>query len=71
MKRLICRDCGAELRNTEIALNLKLRGRAVGNFFCTDCLSLYTGGTAEELNRMADYFTENNCELFQRDYVGH
>lgn len=69
MKRLLCRCCGTELGNTEIALNLKLRGRSVGTFFCMECLSRRTGNTVEELEQLADYFTENRCELFQRKYV--
>ena len=66
---MICRDCGEELSNREIAMNLKMRGRAIGIFFCMSCLAKHVSGTVEELEQMADYFTQNQCELFQRKYV--
>ena len=69
MKRILCRKCGENLGNREIALNLKLRGRAVGTFFCLHCLAKQTGGTENELARMADFFRANGCELFARRYV--
>lgn len=69
LRRLLCRDCGKELIDREIAMNLKLRGRAIGTFFCMGCLAERVSGTVEELEQMADYFTRNQCELFQRKYV--
>ena len=69
MRRLLCRDCRKELGNREIAMNLKLRGRSVGTFFCMQCLSSQTDSPAEELEQMADYFTQNHCELFGQKYV--
>lgn len=50
-------------------MNLKLRGRSVGMFYCMLCLSDRTDSTVEELEQMADYFTQNGCELFQTKYV--
>lgn len=69
MKRILCARCGASLGNTEIALNLKLRGRAVGTFYCLDCLAGILDSDRAALTRLADHFRENGCELFARQYV--
>ena len=69
MKLLICRGCGRRLGNPEIALNLKLRGRGIGGFFCENCLSEQTGSTVAELREIIRFFTENGCELFSVHYV--
>ncbi len=69
MKRILCRDCEASLNNTEIALNLKLRGRAVGTFFCLRCLAERMESAPEELQQLAWFFKDNGCELFSRQYV--
>ena len=69
MKRLYCHGCGRPLRNPEVALNLKLRGRGIGFFYCEGCLSERTGSPAADLREMVRYFTENGCELFSRPYV--
>ena len=69
MKRILCWCCEASLGNTEIALNLKLRGRAVGTFFCLRCLAERMESAPEELAQLARFFQENGCELFSRQYV--
>lgn len=69
MKRILCRCCEASLGNTEIALNLKLRGRAVDTFFCLECLAERMDSAPEELSQLACFFKENGCELFSRQYV--
>ena len=69
MKRILCARCGASLNNTEIALNLKLRGRALGTFYCLGCLAAGMEKTPEELKDLAAYFRDNGCELFSRQYV--
>lgn len=69
MKRILCESCKSSLSNTEIALNLKLRGRAVGSFFCLRCLAEKIDSPPQELMRLAEYFRENGCELFSRQYV--
>lgn len=68
-KRIRCGDCGGLLGDTETALNLKLRGRAVGVFYCLNCLAARTGAEAGELAEMAEFFRANGCELFARHYV--
>lgn len=69
MKRILCGDCGKTLGNTEIALNLRLRGRAIGTFFCLSCLAERLDCGEETLERAARHYRENGCELFARVYV--
>lgn len=69
MKRILCVDCGRSLGNTEIALNLKLRGRSTGTFGCMACLARRLDCDEEKLRGMAEYYRENGCELFTRVYV--
>ena len=69
MKRLRCHTCGQSLKNPEVALNLKLRGRGIGFFYCEGCLAAQTGSTPADLQELVRYFTENGCELFSRHYV--
>ena len=69
MKHLYCRGCGQSLRNPEVALNLKLRGKGIGCFYCESCLSERTGSSPADLRDLVRYFTENGCELFSRHYV--
>ena len=69
MKRILCVDCGKALGNTDVALNLKLRGRAVGTFFCRTCFAHRLDCSEEKLSQMAEFYRENGCELFQRIYV--
>ena len=69
MKRLPCNECGRSRRNQEIALNLKIRGRSIGVFYCEDCLSERMDSTVGELRELARFFSEHGCELFSRQYV--
>ncbi|MBR2601224.1 MAG: hypothetical protein IKE08_00880 [Clostridia bacterium] len=50
-------------------MNLKIRGRSIGVFYCEDCLSERTDSTAGELRELVRFFTEHGCELFSRQYV--
>lgn len=69
MKRILCVDCGRSLGDTEVALNLKLRGRATGRLSCLACLAQKLDCDEEKLRSMAEYYRENGCELFARVYV--
>ena len=70
MKHISCADCGESLGNAEIALNLKLRGRSTGRFSCLACLARRLDCGEEKLRSMAEYYRDNGCELFARDYLG-
>lgn len=69
MKRMACFACRRALNNTEIALNLKLQGRAASRFFCLSDLARRTGSTEGSLMAMAEFFRDSGCELFSREYV--
>lgn len=69
MRRIRCEGCQSLLGNTEIALNLKLRGRAVSRFCCLSCLAERLDCTRETLKEMAAFYKDNGCELFAREYV--
>lgn len=69
MKHILCVDCGRALGDTGIALNLKLRGRATGRFFCLACLAQKLDCDEENLRSMAEYYRANGCELFAQTYV--
>jgi len=69
MRRICCEGCQGPLGNLEIALNLKLRGRAVSRFCCLSCLAERLGCTRETLREMAAFYKGNGCELFAREYV--
>lgn len=69
MKRLLCAACCRCLDNMEVALNLKLRGRAVSRFFCLSDLSVHFACTEKDLLEMVSFFRENGCELFLQQYV--
>lgn len=69
MKRILCGACRRALDNDEVALNLKVGGRAASRFFCLPCLASRTGADEAELRKMTAFFKENGCELFERRYV--
>ena len=69
MKRVFCCSCGAIMGNTEIALTLKICGRAASHFFCRKCLALRCDISVEQLDDMAEFYRSNGCELFSREYV--
>ena len=69
MKRLDCRRCARRLTNLEIALNLKLSGRAASTFYCLSCLADRYDVSEEQLMAWAKFFKENGCELFSRQYA--
>ena len=55
--------------NTDIALTLKLCGRASSRFFCRPCLALRSDCSVEKLTELAEFYRSNGCELFSREYV--
>ncbi len=59
---VICRKKG--LDKDTIAINKKLLGTNVANFYCMDCLAEYLGCTVEELLDKIEEFKEEGCTLF-------
>jgi len=69
MRRICCEDCQSSLGNMEIALNLKLRGRAASRFCCLPCLAKRLDCTRAALEETAAFYSSHGCELFAREYV--
>lgn len=53
-----------ELGKDTIAINKKLLGTNITNFYCMDCLAEYLGCTVEELLDKIEEFKEEGCTLF-------
>lgn len=69
MKVIRCQDCSQKLCNDEIALNLKIFGKYIGNFHCSSCLSVTLGCDIEKLKEMMFYYKNSGCFLFQTAYT--
>ena len=60
-----CVSCFKEkLDKDTIALNKKLLGKEVENFYCLPCLAEYLNTTVEELLDKIEEFKEEGCKLF-------
>lgn len=60
-----CISCFKQnLDKDTIALNKKLLGKNIKEFYCIDCLANYLGCTAEDLIEKIEEFKEEGCELF-------
>lgn len=60
-----CISCFKQnLDKDTIALNKKLLGKNIKEFYCLDCLANYLGCTAEDLIEKIEEFKEEGCELF-------
>lgn len=63
--RYICLSCSKEINDKDtIALNRKMLGRGILNFFCIECLANYLGTNAEYLFDKIEEFKEQGCTLF-------
>lgn len=61
-----CVSCFKEkLDKDTIALNKKLLGKKVDNFYCLPCLAVYLDTTVEELMDKIEEFKEEGCTLFK------
>lgn len=60
-----CHACGVPLDSDAIALNLRLRGRAVGHLDCIPCLADRLDSPERLLYEWIDYFKRTRCILFQ------
>jgi hypothetical protein len=67
---MICRECDQEIKNGAIsakdviALNRKLLGRRITQFFCAGCLAEYLDIPAEDLPDIVERFRAQGCTLF-------
>ena len=61
-----CVSCFKEkLDKDTIALNKKLLGKEVENFYCLPCLAEHLNTTVEELLDKIEEFKEEGCTLFK------
>ena len=60
----ICDSCGAKLSKDEIALNKKLMGLDVEEFYCLSCFADILGTTEQDLKEKIEDFKEEGCTLF-------
>lgn len=66
MKAVFCPECGTRTSTDEVALNLKLFGMQIGNFYCIDCLSRRLKVAPEQLMQLIVRFKEKGCTYFTR-----
>lgn len=60
-----CVACFKEkLDKNTIALNIKLLGKNIENYYCLDCLADYLGVTKDELLEKIEEFKNEGCKLF-------
>lgn len=60
-----CFVCDVEIIDKNVvALNKKLLGKDIKNFYCIDCLAEFFGITKEELFAKIEEFKEQGCKMF-------
>lgn len=60
-----CISCHIDIIDKDtIALNKKLLGKDIENFYCFDCLANYLDTTVEDLLEKIEEFKEEGCILF-------
>ncbi len=60
-----CFSCGKkQLSKDEVALNKKMIGREIKQFYCLKCFAEYFDVTTEELLIKIQEFKEQGCALF-------
>lgn len=63
--RVECISCGKKpLSKDEVAINQKLLGKDVQNFFCLNCLADYLQVEPQDILDKIEEFKEEGCELF-------
>lgn len=64
-KSINCVSCFKEkLDKDTIALNKKLLGKGIENFYCLSCLAEFLNTTVEELLDKIEEFKDEGCTLF-------
>lgn len=60
-----CMDCGKKVyKQNEIAMNLKMFGRAINQFKCKKCLMKEFNWTKEDWDNQVKRFKDQDCHLF-------
>lgn len=66
-KKKTCKMCGKALEHNELAINEKLLGRGLVQFYCLDCLADYLDSTREDLEIMTRQFIKEGCLRFRKN----
>ena len=65
MKIVKCKSCSDKIeKNDYTALNKKLLGRNIKEFFCLKCLADHLNCEEEDLKIKIEEFKEQGCNLF-------
>ncbi len=60
-----CSKCSAQLTSDEIALHMKIQGRASKSYLCLDCQARFCNTTREWLEHVIErYKAAGTCALF-------
>ena len=69
MKKKITRYChncpDKQLDKDTVALNLKLLGREIRDFYCLECMAESLDVTVQDLRDKIESYKEGDCELFK------
>ena len=65
-KNIRCSSCSKEnVDKDTIAINKKLLGRKIEDFYCLDCLATYLNVSVEDIKDKIEQFKEMGCDLFK------
>ncbi len=59
-----CKICGKDIVHDVKALNQKVCGRQINEFFCIDCLAKEFKTTKNYLLSFIEFYKEQGCTLF-------
>ncbi len=69
MKKIIiryCHNCPEKVLDKDtVALNLKLLGREITDFYCLECMAESLEVTVQDLRDKIASYKEGDCELFK------
>lgn len=61
-----CHNCPEKLLDKDtVALNLKLLGREITDFYCLECMAESLEVTVQDLLDKIESYKEGDCELFK------
>ncbi|WP_313132069.1 hypothetical protein [Anaerocolumna sp.] len=69
MKEVHCAICNKNVKNDEIALNVKILGKQLGSIRCYDCLAAVMNCSTSKLTELSDYYKSSGCNLFKINYL--
>ena len=61
----VCKKCGRDLVPIDVSFTLKFEGRGSEEYFCRACIAEKYGYTEDDLDRFAEKWKAEGCELFR------